>query len=86
MIPAVVGWLVRDGFGSQTIVGLYINTALNDPDTIWVTELWTDKQAHDATTRSGPVTPVTRRLLELLVAQPAGSYGHAVHIRGRTSD
>ncbi|MQY19827.1 putative quinol monooxygenase [Nocardia macrotermitis] len=63
-----------------------INTALDDPDAIWVTELWTDRESHDATTRSAPVAAVTRRFLELLAEQPAGYYGQAVHVQGLTSD
>jgi|GEM_PF-518952 len=63
-----------------------VNTALDDPDTVWVTELWTDKEAHDATTRSEPVATVTQRLVSLLAQQPAGFYGNAVYVQGRTPE
>jgi hypothetical protein len=60
--------------------------ALDDPDTIWLTQLWVDKEAHDATTRSEPVAAVSRRVPPLLARQPEGFYGHAVHVHGRTAE
>ncbi|MQY29790.1 hypothetical protein NRB56_53830 [Nocardia sp. RB56] len=63
-----------------------VNTALDDPDALWVTELWIDQEAHDTATRSDPVTEVTQRFLELLAEQPAGFYGHAVHVQDRMPD
>ncbi|MGW4803394.1 putative quinol monooxygenase [Kitasatospora sp. NPDC004272] len=63
-----------------------INTAFDDPDTVWLTQLWTDKEAHDATTRSEAVAVVTRRVGPLLAGKPEGSYGHAVHVGSRTTD
>lgn len=82
--------LIKDGVragGDDTGLLTYsINTAFDDPDTIWVTELWTDKEAHDATTRSEPVATVTKRLLGILAQPPAGSYGHAVYVQGRTPE
>jgi len=62
-----------------------INAAFDDPDAIWLTQLWIDKEAHDATTRSEPVAVVTRQVLPLLARQPEGFYGHAVHAGGRTA-
>lgn len=61
-----------------------INTAFDDPDTIWLTQLWVDKAAHDATTRSEPVAAVSSRIPALLARQPEGFYGHAVHAHGST--
>ncbi|WP_231387249.1 putative quinol monooxygenase [Nocardia sp. BMG111209] len=63
-----------------------INTALDDPDALWVTELWIDQEAHDTATGSEAVAEVTQRFLDLLAEQPAGFYGHAVHVQGRASD
>lgn len=63
-----------------------INEAFDDPDTIWLTQLWIDKAAHDATTRSAPVVAITRELPPLLARQPEGCYGNAVHIHGQISE
>jgi quinol monooxygenase YgiN len=57
---------------------------LDEPDTIWVTELWTDKAAHDTTTHSEGVRTVTQRMLALLTEPPAGSYGHVLHASGHS--
>ena len=76
----------RAGGDNSGLLTYSINTALDDPDTIWVTQLWADKGAHDATTRSEPVAAVTQRLFPLLARQPAGSYGHAVYVQGRTPE
>ncbi|GLW72136.1 hypothetical protein Kpho02_44350 [Kitasatospora phosalacinea] len=80
--------LLHEGFRASSDGGLLtytINTAPEDPDTVWLTQLWTDKEAHDATTRSEAVAAVTRRLPPLLAARPEGSYGHAVHVHGPTT-
>lgn len=65
------------------LLGYTVNTALDDPDTVWLTQLWSDKGAHDATTRSEPVVAVTSRVPALLAGQPEGCYGNAVHAHGR---
>lgn len=85
-VIALIKESARAGGDDSGLLTYSINTALDDPDSIWVTELWTDKRAHDATTRSAAVVAVTQRFLELLAEQPAGYYGHAVHVQGRTSD
>jgi hypothetical protein len=46
----------------------------------------TGKEAHDASTRSEPVTAVTQRLLQLLAQQPACAYGNAIYVQGRTAE
>jgi quinol monooxygenase YgiN len=71
-----------DGSGLLTYT---INTVPDEPDTIWMTQLWADKEAHDATTRSAPVAAVSQRLPALLATQPEGSYGHAVYVHDRTA-
>ena len=58
-----------------------INTAFDDPDTIWLTQLWIDKAAHDAATHSEPVVAATRRVVPLLAKQPEGHHGHVVHVQ-----
>ncbi|MGC0312913.1 quinol monooxygenase YgiN [Kitasatospora acidiphila] len=79
--------LLLDGFrvgGEDSgLLAYSINTAVDEPDTVWLTQLWIDKEAHDTVTRSEPVAAVTRRVLPLLAQQPEGSYGHAVHVHGR---
>jgi len=72
-----------DDSGLLTFV---INTVPDDPDTIWLTQLWADKEAHDATTRSEAVATVSRRLPPLLAQPPAGSHGHAVYVHGPVAD
>ncbi|GAB2872512.1 hypothetical protein GCM10027176_87580 [Actinoallomurus bryophytorum] len=76
----------RAGGDDSGLLTYSINTAPEDPDTIWMTQLWIDKAAHDATTRSEAVATVTRRLPPLLAKQPEGSYGHAVYVHGRTAE
>ena len=75
-----------DGFraaGTDSgLLAFSINTAPDDPDTVWLTQLWKDRAAHDAVTRSEPVAAATRRVLPLLAQPPEGSYGHALHVHG----
>jgi quinol monooxygenase YgiN len=70
----------RAGGDGSGLLTYSINAAFEDPDTIWLTQLWTDKEAHDATTRSEPVATVSQRLHPLLAQPPEGSYGHAVYV------
>jgi quinol monooxygenase YgiN len=70
---------LRAGGDDSGLLAYSINTAFDDPDTVWLTQLWIDKQAHDATTRSEPVAAVSRRLPQLLAGRPEGFYGHVVH-------
>ncbi len=60
----------RAGGDGSGLLTYSINTVVDDPDAIWLTQLWIDKDAHDATTRSEPVAAVTRRLPQLLARQP----------------
>jgi len=75
----------RAGGDDSGLLAFSINTAFDDPDTIWLTQLWIDKEAHDATTRSEPVAAVSRQVPPLLAQQPEGFYGHAVHAGGQTA-
>ncbi|WP_330185408.1 antibiotic biosynthesis monooxygenase [Nocardia sp. NBC_01503] len=74
----------RAGGEGGGLVGYSVNTAFDDPDTIWLTQLWVDKKAHDETTRSEPVAAVSQQIPPLLAGQPEGCYGNAVHVHGRT--
>ncbi|KAA0024883.1 putative quinol monooxygenase [Antrihabitans cavernicola] len=70
-----------DAGGSPDLLGYSINIALTDSDTVWVTELWTDRQTHDQTTTSAAVRAVTEQMLALLREPPEGTYGTAIHYR-----
>jgi quinol monooxygenase YgiN len=73
---------LRAGGDDCGLLTYSINAAFDDPDTMWLTQLWIDKEAHDATTRSEPVAAATRQVASLLARQPEGCYGHAVHVHG----
>jgi quinol monooxygenase YgiN len=75
----------RAGGDDSGLLDYSINTAFDDPDAIWLTQLWADKDTHDATTRSEAVAAVSRQVPALLAGQPEGFYGHAVHVRGRAA-
>jgi quinol monooxygenase YgiN len=57
-----------------------INTVLDDPDTIWITETWADKLAHDTATHSEPVVSATQRVVSLLAGSPVSCYGHVAYL------
>lgn len=71
---------LRAGGADCGLIDYSINAAFNDPDSVWLTQLWTHKEAHDATVRSEAVAAVSRRVPPLLARQPEGFYGHAVHV------
>lgn len=70
---------LRAGGDDSGLLAYSISTAFDDPDTIWLTQLWIDKEAHDTTTRSEPVAVLSRKLPPLLAGRPEGGYGHVVH-------
>jgi quinol monooxygenase YgiN len=76
---------VRAGGDASGLIAYSVNATLDEPDTIWVTELWTDKTAHDAMTHSEPVRKVTQQLIALLAAPPAGTYGYVLHAEGHNT-
>jgi quinol monooxygenase YgiN len=57
-----------------------INTVPDDPDTIWMTQIWTDRAAHDAGTRSALVVSATERVMSLVAGPPDGSYGEVAYL------
>lgn len=74
--------VLHDGLRASDASGLVaytINTLIDDPDTVWLTQLWIDKESHDATTRSEAVVAASSQIPPLLAQQPEGFYGHAVH-------
>ena len=56
-----------------------INAVLDDPDTIWITQAWADKLAHDTATHSDPVVSATQRVVSLLAEPPVTSYGQVAY-------
>lgn len=76
---------VRAGGDASGLIAYSVNATLEEPDTIWVTELWTDKAAHDTTTHSEPVRTVTQQMFALLTETPTGSYGHVLHAEGHST-
>ncbi|MDR7171401.1 quinol monooxygenase YgiN [Nocardia kruczakiae] len=76
----------RAGGDDSGLLHYSINTAFDDPDTIWLTQLWRDKEAHDVTTRSEPVAAVSSQVPPLLARQPEGGYGSTVHVGGRITE
>jgi quinol monooxygenase YgiN len=80
--------VLRDGLhasGDGGLLAYSINALFDDPDTIWLTQLWTGKEAHEAATRSERVAAASRRIPSLLAEQPVGFYGHAVHVGSQNS-
>jgi quinol monooxygenase YgiN len=73
---------VRAGGDESGLIAYSVIASLDEPDTIWLTELWTDKAAHDTTTRSEPVRKVTQQVLALLTESPIGSHGLVLHTDG----
>jgi hypothetical protein len=57
-----------------------INTVPDNSDTIWVTQIWTDRAAHDIGTRSDSVVAATERVMALVVGPPEGSYGQVAYL------
>jgi quinol monooxygenase YgiN len=77
---------LRAGGEDSGLLAYSISTAFDDPDTVWLTQLWIDKEAHDTTTGSEPVAALSRRLPPLLAGRPEGFYGRVVHASVQTAD
>ncbi|GAA3277463.1 antibiotic biosynthesis monooxygenase [Dactylosporangium vinaceum] len=60
-----------------------ISTLQSDPDTICMTQIWTDRAAHDAGTRSGIVASATERAMALVAGSMEGSYGQVAYLRSQ---
>jgi quinol monooxygenase YgiN len=75
----------RAGGDASGLIAYSVIATLEEPDTIWVTELWTDKAAHDTMTHSEPVRTVTQQMGALLTEPPTGSYGHVLHASGHST-
>jgi quinol monooxygenase YgiN len=59
-----------------------INTVLDDPDTLWMTQRWTSKAAHDTVTKTAANKAETARIMDLLAARPISAYGEVVEHGG----
>jgi quinol monooxygenase YgiN len=84
LIAALLDGLRAGGDGG--LLSYTINAAFDDPDAIWLTQLWVDKDAHDATTRSEAVAAASRRVPALLAGPPEGFYGNVVHAGGHSAE
>lgn len=62
------------------------NAALDDPDTLWVTQIWTTKAAHDTATKIEVNKARTRALADLLAEPIESRYGEIVERGGSPSD
>jgi quinol monooxygenase YgiN len=63
-----------------------INTVPDDPDTIWLTQIWTDRAAHDTGTRSDIVVSATARVMAVVAGPLEGSYGQVVFLHSAGTD
>ncbi|NUT03076.1 MAG: hypothetical protein HOV76_06325 [Hamadaea sp.] len=66
--------------GEEGLRWCSVSTVPGDPDTIWVTQIWTDKEAHDTATRSEAMVAASRGVMDLLAGPPAGSYGEVAYL------
>lgn len=68
--------------GIPDLESFSINAVVDDLDTIWVTQIWTDRAAHDAWTHSEVSVSATERVLSLVVPEPPpfGSYGQVAYV------
>lgn len=57
-----------------------VSTVPDDPDTIWLTQIWTDKAAHDTGTRSDTVVAATDRVMAVVAGPVEGSYGQVAYL------
>ncbi|GAA3453572.1 hypothetical protein [Dactylosporangium matsuzakiense] len=48
-----------------------------------MTQIWTDRAAHDAGTRSGIVASATERAMALVAGSMEGSYGQVAYLRSQ---
>ena len=59
-----------------------INVVLDDPDTLWITQRWTSKDAHDAVTKTSANKAETARIMDLLAKPPLSAYGEVIEHGG----
>jgi quinol monooxygenase YgiN len=71
------------GAGIAGLEWCSISTVLDDPDAMVMTQIWTDRAAHDTGTRSGVVASATERAMSLVEGPLEGSYGQVVLLQGQ---
>jgi quinol monooxygenase YgiN len=57
-----------------------INEVPDDADTIWMTQLWTNRSSHDAGTKSDAFVAASARVMSLLAQPPEGAYGRVTFL------
>lgn len=73
---------VRAWDDASGLIAYGVIAMLEEPDTIRVTELWTDKASHDNMTLSEAGRTVTQKIVALLAEPPTGSFGHVLYASG----
>jgi quinol monooxygenase YgiN len=71
---ALVGILLENArrmaeVGAQVYI---VNTTPNDPDVVWIVDIWDSKEAHDASLRLDHVRSAITRAMPLLAKAPDG--------------
>ena len=78
--------LIREGVrawgDASGLIAYSVIATLEEPDTILLTEVWTDKAAHDTMTGTEPSRTVTQKIVALLTEPPTGSFGDVLFARG----
>ena len=71
--------IIEGASATTGLLGATINEVVDDPDVLWVTEIWTDRLAHDTATLTDRNKADTERLMPLLAEPPASCYGQVVY-------
>jgi len=69
----LVSHLLTAAAGTESVAEclLYIiNTSTADPNSVWVTELWTSKEAHDASLTTEAAQALIKQVVPLLAKPP----------------
>lgn len=59
-----------------------VNAVLDDPNSVWITQIWTNKNSHDTATRSEALVSITASLMLLVSGTPEGCYGRVAYVHG----
>jgi hypothetical protein len=57
-----------------------VNSVLDDPDAVWITQVWTTRDAHDTVTTSETLVSITASLMQLVSGTPEGCYGQVAYL------
>ena len=58
-----------------------VNKVLDEPDRVWITQLWTHRDAHDTVTKSETLVSITASMMPLVAGTPEGCYGEAAYVQ-----